>query len=91
MTEMADRHGLSVEWVNARGDKATRARPVAALYEAGLVEHAPGLEALETELLLWEPARSRSSPNRLDALVHLVDTLRLGGGGRGRAYSAYDV
>ncbi|RZJ02347.1 MAG: DNA-packaging protein, partial [Brevundimonas sp.] len=47
-----------------------RAEPVAALYEQGRVAHAPGLEALEEELMgLGVEAGPAGSPDRADALV----------------------
>ncbi len=62
--------------VTATKDKAARAEPVVGKYQQGRVSHAEGLEALETEMLDWEPGSS-TSPNRLDACVwgvrHLTD------------------
>jgi phage terminase large subunit-like protein len=70
-----------VKRVHARFDKRTRAEPVAALYEQGRVKHAPGLEALEEELMgLGE---SGGSPDRADALVWAVTDLLIDGGGAG--------
>ena len=65
-----------VRWipVHASRDKTTRAEPVAALYEQGRVHHVGALEVLEDEMVSWEPS-SRTSPNRLDALVWLVTAL----------------
>jgi phage terminase large subunit-like protein len=73
-----------VNWieVHAAVDKYQRAQPVAALYEQGKIHHvvdkrAPDrLAALEDELVSWEP-NAKKSPNRLDALVHLVTELKL--------------
>ena len=56
--------------------KAFRAEPVAALYEAGRIHHAPGLVALEDQLTGWVPS-DKWSPDRLDALVHAVTALGL--------------
>lgn len=75
-----------VRWVgiHASRDKRTRADPVSALYEQGRVHHvAEGgertkLAALEDEMVSWDPT-SRHSPNRLDALVHGLTHLMLGG------------
>lgn len=73
-----------IKWieVHAATDKRTRAEPVHALYEAGRVHHVmdtarPDLwAALEDELVSWTPS-ARQSPNRLDAMVHLVTALLL--------------
>jgi phage terminase large subunit-like protein len=72
-----------VNWIeiHASQDKLGRAQPVALLYEQGKVHHvvdrrAPDkLAALEDELVSWDP--TQKSPNRLDALVHLVTELAL--------------
>jgi phage terminase large subunit-like protein len=84
-----DEHGKLVErrrfnWieVHATADKLARAQPVALLYEQGRVHHVTDsrtpdrLAALEDELVSWDPTQ-RQSPNRLDALVHLVTELAL--------------
>jgi phage terminase large subunit-like protein len=59
---------------------------VAALYEAGKVLHMPnpddksnGLDKLEAQMVQWEPTDSKS-PDRIDALVHLVTHMILKGG-----------
>ena len=57
--------------------KAFRAEPVAALYEAKRIHHAPGLVALEDQLTGWVPSQDSWSPDRLDALVHAVTALGL--------------
>lgn len=67
-----------VRWipVHASRDKMTRAGPVAALYEQGRVHHVGAFEVLEDEMVCWEPS-SRTSPNRMDAMVWLVIALVL--------------
>lgn len=70
-----------VKRVHARFDKRTRAEPVAALYEQERVKHAPGLEALEEELMGLGEAGG--SPDRADALVWAVTDLLIDGGGAG--------
>ncbi len=70
--------------VHARRSKDERAMPVAGRYERGQVVHVIGadLADLETELTTWDPT-ARDSPDRLDALVHLVwELLELGQQGR---------
>jgi len=73
---------LPVRRVHATVGKAARAEPAAALYEQGRVAHAPGLAALEAELLgLGDPeAAGGDSPDRADALVWALDELLQGGG-----------
>jgi phage terminase large subunit-like protein len=72
--------------VQAAGKKHARAEPIAALYEAGRVRHMPhpdahgaSLEKLESQMVTWEPTMS-GSPDRIDALVHVIDHLLLRGG-----------
>ena len=62
--------------VHAARGKHTRAEPVAALYEKGLVHHVGSiiaLEKLETEMTEWVPGEE--SPNRMDALVWAISAL----------------
>lgn len=54
--------------VRASRGKQTRAGPVALRYEQGRVHHVGRLDALEDQLVTWDPM-SGSSPDRLDALV----------------------
>lgn len=78
--------GLSVPVtrVHASVGKVARAEPVAALYEQGRVAHAPGLEALEEELMgLGGEDAGGGSPDRADALVWAVSALMPAPGGRG--------
>ncbi|MFA4893325.1 terminase large subunit domain-containing protein [Brevundimonas sp.] len=78
--------GLSVpvRRVHASAGKVARAEPVAALYEQGRVAHAPGLEALEEELMgLGSEDAGGGSPDRADALVWAVTALMPAPGGRG--------
>lgn len=62
--------------VHASRGKATRAEPVAALYEHGRVHHVGSFPQLEDELCLWMPGDP--SPNRLDAMVWGVSRMMLG-------------
>lgn len=64
----------TVKLVHAAADKATRAAPVAAMWERGLVHVVGRLPKLEDELTGWAPGSSES-PNRLDAAVHAVTHL----------------
>lgn len=84
---------LPIRPVNAKGrSKQERALPVSALYGQkerpetwpGRVRHVGVLGELEREMRQWDPAVSRWSPNRVDALVHGVDRLGLGPAARGR-------
>lgn len=63
--------------VKARVGKATRAEPISALYEQGVVAHAVGadLAELEDEMLTWVPAVTKKSPDRVDALVWALTEL----------------
>jgi predicted phage terminase large subunit-like protein len=55
--------------VHATKSKGSRAEPVYALYEQGLVKHLNYLPKLESEMLSFDPSNIRSSPNRMDAMV----------------------
>ena len=77
-----------VKWlpVTATDNKLTRAEPVSALYEQGLVHHVwdrrrhpdNPLAQLEDEMISWDPRARMASPNRMDALVWLITALMLG-------------
>lgn len=60
---------IPIQTVTATRGKHTRAEPIAALYERGLVTHAKPLLDLEDQCCTWEPYKGKSSPDRLDALV----------------------
>jgi len=67
---------VPIKRVLASVGKVARAEPVAALYEQGRVAHAPGLEALEEELMgLGAEDAGGASPDRADALVWAVTEL----------------
>lgn len=67
---------VRVKLVHASRGKATRAEPVASLYEHGRIHHVGAYPALEDELCLWMPGDA--SPNRLDADVWAFTELMLG-------------
>jgi phage terminase large subunit-like protein len=80
--------GLPVRLVHASRGKATRAEPVAALYEGGRVRHVRGFAELEDELCGFVaggryegPGRS---PDRADACVWALTALMLEGRGEAR-------
>jgi phage terminase large subunit-like protein len=64
--------------VYASRGKATRAEPIAAVYEQGRGHHVGMFAQLEDELCQWEAGSV--SPNRLDALVWAATDLALAGG-----------
>jgi phage terminase large subunit-like protein len=73
--------GTSVSYkaVHATRGKRTRAEPVSALYEQGLVHHLGVLAELEDEMCTWDPTDPAArSPNRVDALVWALTELALG-------------
>jgi hypothetical protein len=65
---------VPVVLVDAIGDKASRAVPVANLYRKGFVHHVGRFDGLEDEMVSWDPDPPRGSrrwsPGRIDALVH---------------------
>jgi len=67
---------VTVKLVHASRGKATRAEPVAALYEQNRVHHVGNFAGLEDELCLWMPGDA--SPNRMDAMVWGISKLMLG-------------
>jgi hypothetical protein len=75
----AAKKGMTVSYrpVTATRGKTVRAEPISALYEAGNVEHAPGLDALEEELTQMTTFgyTGDRSPNRADALIWALTDL----------------
>ena len=80
---------VPIRLVSASRGKMARAEPVSALYEQDKVKHAPGLDKLEQQLVVWEPLGSVGSPDRLDALVWALTDLMLGGVSRPALHLAY--
>jgi len=75
---------LAYRAVRASRGKLTRAEPIAALYERGLVHHCTSLPELEDELCSYTGGRADKSPDRMDALVWALTDLLLGPGGEPR-------
>lgn len=71
---------VSYKAVHASKGKATRAEPIAALYESHRCHHVGLYSKLEDELTTWEPLTGKKSPNRLDALVWAFTDLILKSG-----------
>jgi phage terminase large subunit-like protein len=65
--------------VPARQSKLGRAHPVSLLYQKGEVVHVGVFPGLETEMTTYGGRPGEKSPNRLDALVHAIGFLMLGG------------
>ena len=68
---------VPVRLVTARAGKRARASPVAALYEAGRVQHIGVMKALEDEMCSFGADGFSGSPDRVDALVWGVWALLL--------------
>lgn len=66
---------VRVELVHASRAKHIRAEPVVALYEQGKVHHVEVLPDLEDEMTTWNPLVDKESPNRIDALVWMMNGL----------------
>ena len=66
---------VPVKLVRATRGKFTRAEPVAALYDRGLIKHVGRFSDLEGQLASWKPGDA--SPDRLDALVWALTELFL--------------
>ncbi|MGA0539268.1 DNA-packaging protein [Neotabrizicola sp. VNH66] len=75
---------VPVREVRATRGKWLRAEPVAALYEQGRVAHAPGLSALEVQMMKMARTgwQGQGSPDRLDALVWAMTELMIEPAGR---------
>ena len=74
---------VPIKLVHASRGKITRAEPVSALYERGLVHHVGVFADLETQMTAFtvDQVRSRgSSPDRVDALVWGLTECALDGG-----------
>ncbi|MGV9009211.1 phage terminase large subunit family protein [Brevundimonas sp.] len=83
---------VRVRPVRATKGKRVRAEPVAALYEQGRVTHAPGLGALEEELMAFGGEdEGQYDLDRADALVWAVTDLLIdrAGGGAGLSGRAW--
>ena len=61
--------------VRASRGKYTRAEPVAALYERGMVHHLGSFQQLEDQMCSFVPGSTDRSPDRLDALVWAITDL----------------
>lgn len=59
---------LPIRSVRATRGKITRAEPISALYERGLVSHCGHFSELEAQLLTYTGNSSYTSPDRMDAL-----------------------
>ena len=64
--------------VHASRGKRTRAEPISALYEQGLIHHVGIFPVLEDQMTTWDAEDGSTSPDRLDALVWLFTYLMLG-------------
>ena len=81
---------ISYKSVTASRGKAVRAEPISALYEQGKVHHVGRLDALENEMVSWQPGISSWSPNRVDALVWVLSELMMGEGAVHAACAGWD-
>ena len=77
--------------VHASRGKATRAEPVAALYEQSRVAHVGRLDALEAQLTGWDPTADSKSPDRLDALVWALTELMISPSGTTKALTLHGL
>jgi phage terminase large subunit-like protein len=77
--------------VHASRGKATRAEPVAALYEQSRVSHVGRLDALEAQLTGWDPTADSKSPDRLDALVWALTELMISPTGTTKALTLHGL
>lgn len=68
---------VSFRAVHASRGKATRAEPVAALFEQGRVKMTGFFAELEGQLCAWEPLSGAESPDRMDAMVWGLTDLML--------------
>ena len=66
---------LTGQVMRASRGKATRAEPVAAMYEQGRVHHVGVFPELELQMTTWSPQDDKTSPDRVDALVWALSEL----------------
>lgn len=69
---------IPVKLVHASRGKITRAEPISALYERGLISHVGSFPELEDEMCQYQEVDMSAgvqSPNRMDALVWLMTEL----------------
>lgn len=74
------RANVPVELVHAFRAKQARAEPVAALYEREMIYHLQPFEALEDQMVTWEPYTGMPSPDRIDACVFIITKLMVAQG-----------
>lgn len=85
---------VNVYLVHAKHGKVARAEPVAALYEQGKVFHAGHFPELEDQMTTYVPGEGRivggkrvlESPDRMDALVYVLQKLMIEWRGRARTW-----
>lgn len=68
---------VNIRRVHASRGKMTRAEPISAKYEQGLVHHVGFFAKLEEQMVTYEPGKSKS-PDRMDASVWALTELLLG-------------
>jgi phage terminase large subunit-like protein len=73
---------VNVRQVRATRGKYTRAEPISAKYERGLVHHVGAFADLESQMCNWVPGAA-DSPDRMDALVWALTDLNIGHSGGG--------
>jgi hypothetical protein len=66
---------VSYKDVIATRGKYVRAQPIAALYERGAISHVGNFPKLEEEMCSYVPELTKTSPNRMDALVWALTEL----------------
>ena len=81
---------ISYKSVTASRGKAVRAEPISALYEQGKVHHVGRFDALEDEMVTWQPETSSWSPNRVYALVWVLTEIMKGEGAVQAACAGWD-
>ena len=68
-------YALPITPVRATNNKRTRAEPVAALYQSGVVHHTAHFGDLEEQLCGYTGSPGEKSPDRMDALVWALTAL----------------
>ena len=66
--------GVNVRKVTAKENKFDRAEPISTLYARGYIHHLGYIPGLEEQITTWVPTTDKS-PDRLDALAHLITAL----------------
>lgn len=76
-----------LKMIHSNHGKKLRAEPVSLRYQQKRVHHLGVFDKLEKQMVSWDPISSKESPDRLDALVHVLRHLQEGEGHKVRIFN----